>query len=84
MERLSNVWPEWKIQKRIGGGSYGTVYKAIRKDAYVESFAAIKIISIPSNEAELDSLRSEGLDMNATRSYLQGIVKECVNEIRLM
>lgn len=50
----------------------------------MESFAAIKVISIPADQSEVDSLRSEGLDMNATRTYLQGVVDDFVSEIQLM
>lgn len=82
---LQNVWPEWKIEgKPLGKGSYGVVYKAVRRDHNVESFAAIKVISIPSDSSEVDTLRSEGLDMNATKSYLQGVVDDFVSEIQLM
>lgn len=79
------IWPEWHIEdKPLGRGSYGVVYKAVRRDHNVESYAAIKVISIPSDASEIDSLRSEGLDMNATKTYLQGIVDDFVSEIQLM
>lgn len=81
---ISKIWPEWQIQKQLGRGSYGVVYQAIRRDNNVESHAAIKIISIPSDSSEVDSLRSEGLDMDRTRTYFKGIVDDFVNEIRLM
>ena len=81
---LQRIWPEWEIEKQLGRGSYGVVYKAVRRDHNVESYAAIKVISIPSDSSEIDSLRSEGLDLNATRTYLQGIVDDFVSEIQLM
>ena len=81
---LQGIWPEWEIVKRIGSGSFGVVYEAVRKDDYMESHAAVKVIQIPQNEAELDSLRSEGLSKDATRTYLQGIVDDFVSEIQLM
>jgi len=81
---LSHIWPEWKVEKLLGKGSFGSVYKAIRNDNNVESRAAIKIISIPSDASEVDSLRSEGLDDNGTRTYFKGIVDDFVNEIQLM
>ena len=84
-EILQKIWPEWKIEgKPLGKGSFGVVYKAVRRDHGVESYAAIKVISVPTDPAEVDSLRSEGLDMNATRTYLQGIVNDFVSEIQLM
>ena len=83
-EVLKNVWPEWQIEQRLGEGSYGTVYKAVRKDYNVESCAAIKVISIPSHISEIDLLRSEGLDMDASKTYLEEVVNDFVNEIRIM
>ncbi len=85
IEVLKQIWPEWQIEgKPLGRGSYGVVYKAVRRDHGVESYAAIKVISIPSDPSEVDSLRSEGLNMDATRTYLQGIVNDFVSEIQLM
>ena len=82
---LKQIWPEWQVEgKPLGKGSFGVVYKAVRRDHNVESYAAIKVISIPADPSEMDSLRSEGLDMNATRTYLQGIVNDFVSEIQLM
>lgn len=82
---LNRIWPEWQIEgKPLGRGSFGVVYKAVRRDHNVESYAAIKVISIPSDPSEVDSLRSEGLDLNATRTYLKGIVKDFVSEIQMM
>lgn len=81
---FNSIWPEWQIEKQLGKGSYGVVYQAVRRDNNVESYAAIKIISIPSDSSEVDSLRSEGLDMNGTRTYFKGIVDDFVSEIQLM
>ncbi len=81
---ISAVWPQWQIEKQIGRGSYGVVYQAVRRDNNIESHAAIKVISIPSDSSEVDSLRSEGLDLNGTRTYFKGIVDDFVSEIQLM
>lgn len=81
---ISTVWPEWQIEKQLGRGSYGVVYQAVRRDNNVESHAAIKIISIPSDYSEVDSLHSEGLDIDGTRTYFKGIVDDFASEIQLM
>lgn len=83
-QEIEKIWPEWKVEGRIGSGAYGSVYKAVRTDHNLSSSAAIKVISIPRDASEMDSLRSEGMSMDGTRTYLQGIVDDFVNEIQLM
>ena len=54
-----SVWPEWKITEKIGEGSYGKVYKAQRTEQGKTFYSAIKVITIPSSQGELSSVRSE-------------------------
>ena len=56
------AWPEWEIVEQLGRGSFGTVYKAVRRDSYFETFSAIKEVRIPSDSSEVKALQSEGLD----------------------
>jgi serine/threonine-protein kinase len=82
--RLEQVWPEWKIDSLLGEGSFGKVYKAVREEHGLTTYSAIKVVSIPQNEAELNTLRSEGMSEEATTNYFQGVVNDFVNEIKLM
>ncbi len=84
IERLREIWPEWSVQEQIGEGSFGKVYRAVHIEQGVSAYAAIKVISIPQSKSEIDSLRSEGIDENGTRTYFEGIVNDFVNEIKLM
>ena len=81
---LENVWPGWQIVRTIGQGGYGVVYEAVHEEAGISSKAAVKVISIPKNPSEMDSLRSEGMTKDQTRTYLRGVVDSFVSEIRLM
>ena len=81
---ISAIWPEWEIVRRINRGSFGVVYEAVRMDHGVESRAAIKVISIPRDEAEVDSLISVGLSEKDSTAYLKECVDEFINEIRIM
>ncbi len=81
---ISAVWPEWRLEKLLGKGSYGSVYQAIRKDSGIESRTAIKIITVPSDMSEIDSLRSDGYDARSTKEYFRVMVDDVVDEIRLM
>ena len=83
-QEIEKVWPEWKVESQIGKGAFGSVYKAVRTDHGLTSTAAIKVLHIPQDDTEVNTLRSEGLDINATRTYLQGIVDDFVGEIQLM
>lgn len=81
---LQHIWPDWTIEKQIGRGTFGTVWQAVRHSGGLTSRAAIKRISIPQDPGELEALRSDGLDLQASRTYLKRIVEDFVNEIRLM
>ena len=58
-ELPASVWPEWKIVEKIGEGSFGRVYKAERTEQGRPFYSAIKIITIPGNPDELNSIREE-------------------------
>lgn len=81
---LGRIWPEWQIVRKLGAGSYGVVYEAIRQDHSIESHSAIKIISVPSEEGEVQSLLAEGMTSQSAKNYLKGVVGEFVSEIQLM
>ena len=84
IEKPDSIWPEWEIKEQIGEGSFGKVYKAERTEHGMTSFSAIKVLSIPQTRAEYSSLRSEGVDEIGARTYFEGVVSDCINEIKLM
>ena len=81
---ISSVWPEWQVVNQLGKGSYGVVYKAVRTDSILTNYDAIKVITVPIDQTEVKSLRSEGLDAQSTRTYFRQIVDDFVSEIQLM
>lgn len=84
MPDLSKIWPEWKAVKKVGEGSYGKVYRCVRDEYGIKSVCAIKIISIPQNPSELESVKFEGLSEAAARSYFEELVRDFSNEIKMM
>ncbi len=85
LEDLKTIWPEWKIVGTyIGKGSFSTVYHAVREDDFVKSHAAIKVISIPTRPDEIDIFSSDGMGLFETKTYLQSIVDQFIQEIKLM
>jgi len=78
------LWGSWHIESLIGEGSFGKVYK-VRKEEFGKTYySAVKIISIPQNEADLRHMRGEGLDEASVRSYFQAFVADILQEIDLM
>ena len=70
-----SVWPEWKIVEKIGEGSFGKVYKACRTEQGTTFYSAIKVITIPSNQGELSSVRSESPNEQSPMLFLLKIIK---------
>lgn len=79
-----SVWPEWKIIEKIGEGSFGKVYKAERSEQGKTFYSAIKVITIPSSQSELESVRSETANDQSLREYFRGLVEECIQEVSTM
>ena len=81
---LSKVWPELKVIEKLGEGSFGKVYKCEREELGMKLYNAVKVISIPANSAELESVRKECRSEAGVKSYYGDIVSDFSNEIRLM
>jgi serine/threonine-protein kinase len=78
------IWPDWKATKLLGEGSFGKVYEIVRNNFGIEEHCALKVITIPSSPAELQSMRNEGMDDTSATEYYKGLVEEFVQEIALM
>ena len=78
MDGNAAAWPGWETVKLIGRGNFGDVYE-IRRETFgnVEK-AALKVISIPQDEADIDELYSDGYDAESItavfRDHMQRIV----------
>ena len=77
-------WPGWETVKLIGRGSFGSVYE-IERDFFGEKEkAALKVISIPQNEGEIEKLYSDGYDEESITSTFKEHLKSIVDEYSLM
>ncbi len=82
---IKSIWPEWEIDDTpLGKGSYGTVYRAVKSDRGVVRESAIKLISIPQDDTDYDTLRPRSVWENDSEASLEGIVRDFVGEIRIM
>ncbi len=78
---IENVgWPGWKTVRLIGRGSFGSVYEIQRYENGVTESAAVKVISIPRSEEELEEMYSDGYNHESLtvfyKQHLQGILDE--------
>ena len=78
------VFNDWTIRECIGKGAFGSVYHITREDFGREYEAALKIIEIPKEQAEVDVIRNEGLEEESITEYFKDIVEELVDEFALM
>lgn len=84
MKELKTIWPQWEVEELIGKGSYGNVYKIKREEMGTVSYAALKIIEIPQEQAEVRELMNSGMDHQSVKFYYQDLVKSIQNEIAVM
>lgn len=83
---VHQAWPDWDLEEVLGQGTYGIVFKAIQQKGGRRRpvRSAIKMMSIPQNEAEIISLGHEGMDESSIRAYYRSLIGEYMPEIRAM
>lgn len=57
-KKINAVWPDWRATELVGSGLFGEVYRADCTNA-PDCVAAIKVITVPKNEDEVNILRSD-------------------------
>ena len=81
MTIIEQIWPQWKVEKEIGRGSYGVVYKCCREGQGMKEYAAIKVISLdPNNDPSFPS-SVPGIQ---AKEFYKEICDEILNEAKLL
>ncbi len=75
-------WQGWEEAGRLGRGGFGTVYRIVNRFTGEES--AMKVISLPRDEGEIDSLRAEGYDNVSIAANYKKQLDRLLNEYKLM
>ena len=84
-KKYEPICEKWYLTKEIGRGSFGVVFEAERRDM-IKPKSAIKIVSIPSSQSEVESFRQDHytLDEKSVTSYFYGFVEEFLKEVEMM
>lgn len=82
-EPFFGSWYFEKNQREIGSGSFGSVFKIVRHDTNVRP-SALKIITIPSKKAELETLRFQGMNEDDIWQYYRQMADDIKKEYELM
>lgn len=82
--RKINTWPGWECVRELGAGSFGKVYEIQRKENEKIYKSALKVISIPQNDSELENAYNEGMDQVSVTKYFRSVVSDITNEVALM
>lgn len=62
MDQFKFSWPAWETVRQIGRGSFGAVYEIQRTLFDEVERAALKVISIPQNDSDIEEMKSDGYD----------------------
>ena len=87
MENFENIrlpWTDWKIVKYLGGGAYGKVYEIERNISGMQERAALKIVSRPKDESEIESYYNEGYSKAELIASYESEIQNYVQEYKLM
>jgi len=83
--KIEDVWQDWHVEKKIGRGSYGTVYKCFKEADGERTYAAIKVISVPGDDIELQSSGSlDRMTAEQSKTYYKEIVDGFMREIEIL
>ena len=87
MENFENIrmpWPEWEIVKYLGGGAYGVVYEIERNISGIQEKAALKIVSRPKDNSEIESYYDNGYDEASIISSYESEIRNYIKEYKVM
>ena len=78
------LWPGWETVRLIGRGGFGAVYEIQRTMFNDTEQAALKVITVPQNESDIEEMYSEGYDEETITSTFQTYLENIVAEYSLM
>ena len=78
------VFGSWSIVKKIGEGSFGKIYEIEKEDFGNVYKAALKVITLPQSQAEVNSFFDAGMNREKIENYYMGVIEELITEFTIM
>lgn len=84
-EELKTFWPQWYVEKRLGGGAFGDVFQIYKDNYGIRVWSALKVIQICNTIAE-ETVPIVGANPNyaSHQNSAEELPKELLNEIQIM
>ena len=82
--KLPSVWKGWETVGVLGRGSFGTVYEIRKTRRDGVEHAAVKVITIPQRQSEVEELRVRGYDDQAVLARFEEIKDRIEQEYMTM
>ena len=75
----------WTIIRKLGNGSFGTVYQIERKDEYgICERSALKVIRVPQSPEDMKEILDEGMNDRDASTYFNSVMHDIVREVAVM
>ena len=84
MDEKTISWPGWEVVRRVGSGSFGAVYEIERDVFGRKEKAALKVLSIPENQDEINELYNDGNSQASITAHFKEHLEDIVREYSLM
>lgn len=81
---METVFKDWTVDKCVGEGAFGKVYRITREDFGHIYEAALKVIEVPQAQSEVDAVRNDGMSEQNVTEYFRSVVEDIVDEFALM
>lgn len=86
VRKFEPLWGAWYCECVIGEGGFGRVYRAVRTEGNQRYYSAIKHISVPASDQQLQEARRSGMyhSEKELSDYFNDIAHDVRREIDLM
>lgn len=74
----------YTVEEQLGSGTFGTVYRVVKRNQAGEYTRALKHITIPTDKEYVSVLNSMGGDVSKADHYFEEMLRQIVSEIQIL